>query len=48
LFPQGIDAARAHRDRATPPIPKMKTPPVSEDTDEVFYAFTSGKVAALG
>jgi hypothetical protein len=28
--------------------PKMKTPPASEETDGVFHAFTSGKVAALG
>jgi hypothetical protein len=26
----------------------MKTPPAPEDTDGVFHAFTSGKVAALG
>jgi hypothetical protein len=26
----------------------MKTPPAPEDTDRVFHAFTSGKVAALG
>jgi hypothetical protein len=25
----------------------MKTPPAPEDTDGVFHAFTSGKVAAL-
>src|SRR4029079_14574751 len=27
--------------------PKSKTPPAPEDTDGVFHAFTSGKVAAL-
>jgi hypothetical protein len=27
--------------------PQMKTPPAPEDTDGVFHAFTSGKVAAL-
>jgi hypothetical protein len=27
--------------------PKIKTPPAPEDTDGVFHAFTSGKVAAL-
>jgi len=33
---------------AHPPLmPKMKTPPAPEDTDGVFHAFTSGKVAAL-
>src|SRR6266536_925372 len=31
-----------------PLMPTMKTPPAPEDTDGVFHAFTSGKVAALG
>jgi hypothetical protein len=40
IWPRGTLRHAAYRS-------KMKTPPAPEDTDGVFHAFTSGKVAAL-